>query len=344
MTENERYVPVEVSAGIVRRADGRVLVCRRGPGRRNAHLWEFPGGKREPGEDAAACLRRELLEELRLPVRNVQAVHTAEEGGIRFTFLTAETDAEPVLTEHEAAAFLPPEELLALPFCPADRPVAHALCERARPLTAFFWDYDGTLLDTYPVLTRAFADICAEMGAAVDEAEVLSLMKDSLITAAGTVSSRCGLDEAELMRRIAAWPVPEAELRPVAGIPEALRRLSAHGGRHFLVTHNDRQALRVLDGLGLLRHFSGWVTREDGFPRKPAPDSLLHLLRKHAVNPAEAVMIGDRLLDIGAGEAAGLRTCLLDEEDRFPEARCDYRVRHAEELPEELGCFPFAVE
>ena len=344
MTANETNAPVEVSAGIVRRADGRVLVCRRGPGRRNAHLWEFPGGKREPGEDAAACLRRELLEELRLPVREVRAVHTAAEGGIRFTFLTAETDAEPVLTEHEAAAFLPPEELLRLPFCPADRPVAHALCERARPLRAFFWDYDGTLLDTYPVLTRAFTGICAELGAAVDEAEALTLMKDSLLTAVETVSRRSGLDAAELMRRIVAFPVPEEALRPVAGIPEALRRLSEHGGRHFLVTHNDRQALRVLDRLGLLPCFSGWVTREDGSPRKPAPDSLLHLLRKHQVNPAEAVMIGDRLLDIGAGEAAGMRTCLLDEENRFPDARCDYRVSGAAGLPEELGCFPFTAE
>ena len=95
----------EVSAGIVRDGEGRILVCRRGEGRRNAHLWEFPGGKREPGEDAAACLRRELEEELRLPITAVRPVWEAEEGGIRFTFLTAETAALPVLTEHEDARF-----------------------------------------------------------------------------------------------------------------------------------------------------------------------------------------------------------------------------------------------
>ena len=65
---------MRVSAGIIRREDGRVLICRRGKGRHNAHLWEFPGGKQEAGEDAAACLVRELAEELSLPVTEVRTL------------------------------------------------------------------------------------------------------------------------------------------------------------------------------------------------------------------------------------------------------------------------------
>ena len=49
---------IEVAAGIIRRADGRVLICRRGEGRHHAHLWEFPGGKLEAGESAEVCLAR----------------------------------------------------------------------------------------------------------------------------------------------------------------------------------------------------------------------------------------------------------------------------------------------
>jgi mutator protein MutT len=53
---------VEVAAGLLARG-GAILACQRGPGR-HAGKWEFPGGKREPGESMVECLRRELREEL----------------------------------------------------------------------------------------------------------------------------------------------------------------------------------------------------------------------------------------------------------------------------------------
>ena len=54
---------IEVSAGLIFRA-GQLLITQRPAGGHLAGLWEFPGGKREPGETFEACLRRELQEEL----------------------------------------------------------------------------------------------------------------------------------------------------------------------------------------------------------------------------------------------------------------------------------------
>ena len=54
---------IEVAAGLVH-GEGRYLIARRKPGVHLAGFWEFPGGKREPGETLEACLRRELFEEL----------------------------------------------------------------------------------------------------------------------------------------------------------------------------------------------------------------------------------------------------------------------------------------
>ena len=56
--------PLHVVAGVLTDAAGRVLLAQRPPGRDFAGLWEFPGGKVEPGEDAHAALARELREEL----------------------------------------------------------------------------------------------------------------------------------------------------------------------------------------------------------------------------------------------------------------------------------------
>jgi 8-oxo-dGTP diphosphatase len=58
-----------VSAVALVDADGRVLLARRPPGKSMAGLWEFPGGKVEPGETPEAALIRELKEELGIDTR-----------------------------------------------------------------------------------------------------------------------------------------------------------------------------------------------------------------------------------------------------------------------------------
>jgi mutator protein MutT len=67
--------PVEVSAGLVFR-DGKLLITQRRPGDHLGGLWEFPGGKREPGETFEACLVRELKEELDIDVRVVERLES----------------------------------------------------------------------------------------------------------------------------------------------------------------------------------------------------------------------------------------------------------------------------
>lgn len=58
---------IEVAAGLVFR-EGRLLITQRPPGAHLEGLWEFPGGKREPGESFQECLVRELREELGIEV------------------------------------------------------------------------------------------------------------------------------------------------------------------------------------------------------------------------------------------------------------------------------------
>lgn len=336
---------IQVSAGIITAPDGRILVCQRGEGRNNAHLWEFPGGKRENGEDAAVCLVRELMEELKLPVRNVRPLCEQTAQGIHFTFLACEAMGTPFATEHEAIRFVQPREMLSLPFCPADTAVAHALAMNAPRLRHFFWDFDGTLMDTYPAMLSALMQGCASMNIQESPEDVLRLMKNTLRYAIDTLAVRHKVDrEALYQAYMAAWQrVDQRMIRPIEGIPQVLLALKRMGGRHYLVTHRDRKALEMLEHAGLLRLFTGFVTEEDGFPRKPEPDSCLHLLRTYRIDPAEAVMIGDRPLDTAAGRGAGMLSCLLDEEGRFPMDPCELRVTQASELLNTLCPRPLAL-
>lgn len=153
---------MRVSAGIVRYPDGRILICRRGEGRKNAHLWEFPGGKQEAGESPEDALRRELLEELSLPIADISPLCRREAQGITFDFLTATATRAPVLTEHEGYALVHPAEMTKYVFCPADEVVARQIA--FANVRACLWDFDGTLMDTYPLLTEVFVRIAAETG------------------------------------------------------------------------------------------------------------------------------------------------------------------------------------
>lgn len=66
---------IEVAAGLIFR-DGKLLITQRHADAHLGGLWEFPGGKREPGESFEACLRRELREELGCEVEVLELVES----------------------------------------------------------------------------------------------------------------------------------------------------------------------------------------------------------------------------------------------------------------------------
>ncbi|MGO4372492.1 (deoxy)nucleoside triphosphate pyrophosphohydrolase [Paenibacillus sp. MCAF20] len=59
---------IEVAAAIIEDEAGRILIARRSKGKSQEGMWEFPGGKLEPGETPEECLRRELLEEMGITI------------------------------------------------------------------------------------------------------------------------------------------------------------------------------------------------------------------------------------------------------------------------------------
>ena len=323
---------IEVSAGIVYDREGRILICKRGEGRKNAHLWDFLGGKREAGESAESCLIRELTEELSLPVSEVAFYTEAQHDGIHFTFLTAKTEAAPIPTEHEDVRFVRRRELLQYPFCPADVNAARMLAFTG--IRHAFWDFDGTLLDSYPAMVRAFVAAAADYGIAVTEERVLRLMKENLRFCCEVVGGENGIPAEELIAAFRRHEQGELQrgLPPVEGIPEVLETLHRRGVKHYVATHRDLQCRALLEKAGLAGYFDGYVTQEDGLPRKPAPDMLLHLMQRHDLDPAQCVMIGDRPLDTESGMAAGVLSVLIDPEERFPDGQCDLRVRSARDI------------
>ena len=114
---------IRVIAAVVARGD-RLLVCQRPPHKRHGGLWEFPGGKTEPGESDADAARRELHEELGVEVVEVadEELAIADPGSpFLIAFVPVAIRGEPTCHEHTALVWGTPTELATLPLAPSDR-------------------------------------------------------------------------------------------------------------------------------------------------------------------------------------------------------------------------------
>ena len=114
--------------------EGRVLVQQRPPGKPMAGLWEFPGGKIEPGESPEAALVRELAEELGIvlsaayiePLTFASAA-AGERHLLLLLYAVRRWEGEPAAHHATALQWLRPAEMRTLPMPPADVPLVNAL-------------------------------------------------------------------------------------------------------------------------------------------------------------------------------------------------------------------------
>ncbi|MBI3401662.1 MAG: (deoxy)nucleoside triphosphate pyrophosphohydrolase [Acidobacteria bacterium] len=121
---------VIVTAAVIER-DGRFFVTRRQPGVHLEGSWEFPGGKCDPDETLAACLARELREELDVDARIGDEVftitHTYPDRHVELHFFACELLGEPKPQQGQAMLWVRRQDLATLEFPPADKELIERL-------------------------------------------------------------------------------------------------------------------------------------------------------------------------------------------------------------------------
>lgn len=124
----------EVVAALIWRGD-RFLICQRPADKARGLLWEFVGGKVEPGESGPEALARECREELAIDLEIGEpfwrVTHEYPDLEIRLTVYEAViTQGEPQKLEHVDLRWIRIEEAEHFSFCPADVPVVEKIRER----------------------------------------------------------------------------------------------------------------------------------------------------------------------------------------------------------------------
>lgn len=128
----------DVAAALIWKTDAagteRFMICQRPRHKSNGLLWEFVGGKAEPGETLEQTLIRECREELGITVtvgeEFMEVHHVYPDIAIRLCLFHCRiAEGEPVLLEHEALAWITPEEISQYAFCPADKAILERIIE-----------------------------------------------------------------------------------------------------------------------------------------------------------------------------------------------------------------------
>ena len=129
-------MPTQVVAALIWRGE-RFLICQRPAHKARGLLWEFVGGKVEPGETKQQALTRECWEELDAQVTAgevfMQLVYQYPDLTVELTLFHATMEGEPKLLEHNDIRWIGVDEIDNYDFCPADTEILAALKERGAP-------------------------------------------------------------------------------------------------------------------------------------------------------------------------------------------------------------------
>ena len=176
--------------------------------------------------------------------------------------------------------------------------------------TAFIWDLDGTLLDSYEAILSGIEETFGQFFIPYDKEKVREfILKYSVQNLLVQVSEERKLD-VEVLNQVRAQSLAEknAQVGLMPGAREVLSWADQAGIQQFVYTHKGDNAFTILKDLGLESYFTEILTSQSGFERKPSPEVATYLIDKYQLNPKKTYYIGDRTLDVEFAQNSGIQS------------------------------------
>lgn len=181
-----------------------------------------------------------------------------------------------------------------------------------RPRAVVF-DLDGTLVDSMPMVLRAFAHALEPFRPALPERELFLRLGGPPDR---TFRELIGEDRhvpAALARMAAYSEANWRQIQPFAGALDLVAHLENDGLVQAVWTGRDRvSTVRILDEQKLAPRFRTVVCGDDLPTHKPHPQGLAEIMKRLVVDAAETIYVGDADVDVIAGAELGVRTILID--------------------------------
>ena len=176
--------------------------------------------------------------------------------------------------------------------------------------TAFIWDLDGTLLDSYEAILSGIEETYAQFSIPYDKEKVREfILKYSVQDLLVQVAKERKLD-VEVLNQVRAQSLAEknAQVVLMSGARDVLAWAEESGIQQFVYTHKGDNALTILRDLGLESYFTEILTNQSGFSRKPSPEAAAYLIDEYQLNLDNTYYIGDRTLDVEFAQNSGIQS------------------------------------
>ena len=176
--------------------------------------------------------------------------------------------------------------------------------------TAFIWDLDGTLLDSYEAILSGIEETFGQFAIPYDKEQVREfILKFSVQDLLVQVAEERKLD-VEVLNQVRAQSLAEknAQVVLMPGAREVLEWADAAGIQQFVYTHKGDNAFTILRDLGLESYFTEIITSQSVFARKPSPEAATYLLDKYQLDSEKTYYIGDRTLDVEFAQNSGIQS------------------------------------
>ena len=176
--------------------------------------------------------------------------------------------------------------------------------------TAFIWDLDGTLLDSYEAILSGIEETFAQFSIPYDKEKVREfILKYSVQDLLVWVAEERKLD-VEVLNQVRSQSLAEknAQVVLMPGAREVLAWADQAGIQQFVYTHKGDNAFTILRDLGLKSYFTEILTSQSGFARKPSSEAANYLLGKYQLDSEKTYYIGDRTLDVEFAQNSSIQS------------------------------------
>lgn len=178
--------------------------------------------------------------------------------------------------------------------------------------SAFIWDLDGTLLDSYEIIVSSLYKTYQAFNIQLDKKKIL----DEVITY--SVSSFISKMEKETgiafdtMKEIYSEisDKEKLDIKSIKNAKEILEYIKEQNIPNYVFTHRGASTEVVLKNTGLYKFFDEIITGKDGFDRKPSPSAINYLIEKYKLDKNNTFYVGDRTIDIECANNADIKSIL----------------------------------